>query len=135
MPLSTVDLQEVRRMAMDYGNCFLRSRNLEDRASLFVIVLYGSAAACHLDRKDRYNDFDVNVFFQSEVALGRGASTRGKPKIIGQHDGKKVEVMRNVYRGRVVDRISAIKGYARRMQSKRWIRIRSEPVVFSIQTS
>ena len=117
-------------MAVEYGNGFLRTRGLEGRASAFAVVLYGSAAACHLNQKDTYNDFDINVFFQSTVALGRGVSTRGKPKIIGQHNGKRVEVMRNVYRGRAVEPTVAISGYARRMRSKRWIRIRSEPVVY-----
>src|SRR5262249_55290393 len=88
-------------------------------------------AKFHVGNKQSHNDFDLNVFFRAESVSQQSISTYGKPKIIpGGYKGKKVEVMRNVYRGLARSPLEAVKEFADASQSKRWKRIASEPIIF-----
>ena len=66
-------------------------------------------------------DFDVNMFFESGCDV---SSTVGMPKVIGEVDGRKIEVMRNK-----VPEGTSIQSYANSMTSGRWTYIRNNPKV------
>ena len=137
MNLSVNDLINLKELVEKDAYRFIQKLHLEKRLStgqslsILAIVLYGGAAKYYVGDKDHYNDFDINIFFRSTLYPESCISTYGKPAPIEEpHNGKKVEVMRNVPFGYEGNAVAIVKNYASRSNSKRWKRISSEPVIF-----
>lgn len=93
----------------------------DEVSNIRSIILYGGAARNFFGHDHTPRDFDLNIFFSNQSGV---SSTYGMPKIIGEYGGLEVEVMRN----RVPERMS-IRQYVEAQDSKRWNRIREEPIV------
>jgi hypothetical protein len=86
-----------------------------------MIILYSGAAKNFVGQNHTPGNFDLNIFFFEQSAV---SSTYGMPKIIGEYNGLEVEVMRNK-----VSNDRNIEEYVQAQDSKRWQRIRKEPIV------
>ena len=113
MEVTKTELRGVRDLCLDYYE--------NETAHIRAIILYGGAAKTYFGHDHIPGDFDLNVFFSKQSNV---SSTYGMPENIGEYNGLKVEAMRN----KVPDE-SNIEEYIDTLDSKRWQRIRSEPVV------
>jgi len=113
MEVTESDLQDVAEMCVQFYD--------EEERNIISIVLYGGAAKNYVGQDHDPGDFDVNMFFSAQSAV---PSTYGMPKKIGEHNGLKVEIMRN----KIPEEID-VREYVLASDSKRWNRIRQEPAI------
>ncbi|UPV75316.1 hypothetical protein M0R89_04430 [Halorussus limi] len=113
MRLSETNLRRLRDLCLEHYR--------EEESNIRSIILYGGAAKNFVGDEHEPGDFDLNVFFSDQASI---SSTHGRPEIIGEYDDLEVEVMRN----RVPDGMS-VRQYVEAQDSKRWRRIREEPIV------
>lgn len=113
MRLNDSELASVRDVCLDHYS--------REETNIRSIILYGGAARNYVGCDHDPGDFDLNVFFSD---LANISSTHGRPEIIGEYNGLKVEVMRN----KVPDNMT-VEQYVKAQDSKRWRRIREEPFV------
>ena len=113
MTISEEVLKEIRDRCMEYYS--------EEASHIRSIILYGGATRNFSGETHAPGDIDRNIFFSEQSSV---SSTYGMPKIIGEYRELEVEVMRN----KVPDDMS-IEQYVKAQSSKRWERIRSEPIV------
>lgn len=113
MQINKSELSDLREICLDYYS--------GEKPNIRSIILYGGAAKNYAGHDHIPGDFDLNVFFSDQASI---SSTFGMPKILPNYNGMKVEVMRNT----VPERMT-IKQYVETQNSKRWHRIREEPIV------
>lgn len=113
MELTERQLQEVGEMCVDFY--------AGEKEHIISVILYGGAAKNFVGIDHTPGDFDLNMFFSEQSTI---SSTVGMPKVIGDYSALEVEVMRN----RVPEELT-VEEYVNAQNSKRWERIRNEPVV------
>lgn len=113
MNVTMADLERVRELSLEY----YRAEDSQIRG----IIVYGGAARNFTGDDHDPGDFDLNIFFTRRSAI---SSTYGMPEVIGEYNGLKVEVMRN----KVPENLT-IREYIHGQDSKRWQRIRQDPIV------
>jgi hypothetical protein len=111
------ELDEIKEKVLNYAKT--NFPNLQ----VYAIILYGGACKYHFGIEgSRLNDYDLNLFFISDT-MNRRFSNRGRVNLIGEHEGKHIEVWRNL----IVDKnyefnIEFLKNFIKKMErsSKRW---------------
>ena len=113
MNVTETELRDIRKICLRYYDT--------EKSGIRSIILYGGAAKNYVGQNHEPGDFDLNIFFSKQSLV---SSTYGMPKMVGEYNGLEVEVMRN----KVPEEMN-IEQYVKEQDSKRWHRIRDEPII------